>query len=149
MSNKQGSARDYVQSYVQESSLKDDYLKTEQPRYDPSKPIPTAPHHEPQEQQQQQQQQDSTSFNIHLPTQNPMPSGEYDSDSVQERPQLTLTPSDFKEQRKDIHETALTVCVDLHENLLSCFQHGSWWDKAKMCEEQKQKFWHCYNNQKV
>ena len=40
MSNnkEQGSARDYIKSYVKESNT-EDYLQKEQPRYDPTKPI--------------------------------------------------------------------------------------------------------------
>lgn len=153
MSTNQGSARDYIRSYVKEASLEDDYLKSEQPQYDPSKPIPSAPSvvdekAAPATTSTANQQQETT-FNIHLPTQNPIPSNENEQERIQERPAIQLTAGDFKEQRKDVHDTALTVCVDLHEQLLNCFQHGSWWDKAKMCEEQKQKFWHCYNNQKV
>ncbi|KAI9497134.1 hypothetical protein BDB00DRAFT_805121 [Zychaea mexicana] len=56
---------------------------------------------------------------------------------------------DFMDQKKEIHEAALDNCADLHSELLTCFKDGSWWDKAKMCEHQKQKFWDCYKKQKV
>ncbi|KAI8353215.1 hypothetical protein BD560DRAFT_408523 [Blakeslea trispora] len=149
MSTNQGSARDYVKSYVKDASLQDDFLKSEQPQYDPSKPVQPAPAVTDEKAiPTSTNNQPETTFNIHLPTQNPMPSNESETEKAQDRPTIQLTPGDFKEQRKEVHDTALTVCVDLHEELLNCFQHGSWWDKAKMCEEQKQKFWHCYNNQK-
>jgi type IV secretory pathway VirB10-like protein len=154
MSTNQGSARDYIKSYVQESNT-DDYLKQEQPRYDPTKPI-QSPQTAPVEQDQQPTApaQASEHFKVHLPTQNPIPSSESaatsaDQEPRHEQPQITWTARDFKDQRNEIHETSLTICADLHEDLLTCFQHGSWWDKAKMCEEQKQKFWSCYNAQKV
>lgn len=151
MSNNQGSARDYVKSYVKESDT-DDYLQQEQPRYDPTKPI-QSPQTTPVEQDEKPttSAQASDHFKVHLPTQNPIPSSDRNNDreSPSEQPQFAWTARDFKDQRNEIHETSLTVCADLHEDLMTCFQHGSWWDKAKMCEDQKQKFWSCYNAQKV
>ncbi|KAK4510221.1 uncharacterized protein ATC70_006393 [Mucor velutinosus] len=152
MSNnkEQGSARDYIKSYVKESNT-EDYLQQEQPRYDPTKPI-QSPQPTPVEQEPLPEPvQTSEHYKVHLPTQNPIPSNENTeprAEQQQQPPQPVWAARDFKEQRSEIHETSLTVCADLHENLMTCFQHGSWWDKAKMCEEQKQKFWSCYNAQK-
>ncbi|KAL7314260.1 hypothetical protein PS15m_005857 [Mucor circinelloides] len=154
MSNnkEQGSARDYIKSYVKESNT-EDYLQKEQPRYDPTKPI-QSPQPTPVEQEPLSEPiQTSEHYKMHLPTQNPIPSNENKEPRAeqqqQQQPQQPVWAArDFKEQRSEIHETSLTVCADLHENLMTCFQHGSWWDKAKMCEEQKQKFWSCYNTQK-
>lgn len=154
MSNnkEQGSARDYIKSYVKEANT-EDYLQKEQPRYDPTKPI-QSPQPTPVEQEPLPEPiQTSEHYKVHLPTQNPIPSNETNEPRAEQQQQQTQQPvwaaRDFKEQRSEIHETSLTVCADLHENLMTCFQHGSWWDKAKMCEEQKQKFWSCYNAQKV
>ncbi|GAN08873.1 hypothetical protein MAM1_0228d08390 [Mucor ambiguus] len=147
----QGSARDYIKSYVKESNT-EDYLQKEQPHYDPTKPI-QSPQPTPVEQEPLPEAiQTSEHYKVHLPTQNPIPSSETKEPRTEKQQQQTQQPvwaaRDFKEQRSEIHETSLTVCADLHENLMTCFQHGSWWDKAKMCEEQKQKFWSCYNAQK-
>lgn len=144
MSN--NSARDYVESYVKE----DDYLVQEQPRYDPSKPV-SQPQTTPLENEPEAEPvQASDHYKVHLPTQNPIPSNETKEQTEPKiQPQVQWAARDFKEQRNEIHETALTVCADLHETLFTCFKDGSWWDKAKMCEEQKQNFWKCYNTQKV
>ncbi|KAI9270969.1 hypothetical protein EDC94DRAFT_596681 [Helicostylum pulchrum] len=148
MSN--NSARDYVESYVKE----DDYLVQEQPRYDPTKPV-SQPKTTPLEQEPEAESvQASEHYKVHLPTQNPIPStnnitSDETSTTTEPQPQIQYSARDFKEQRNEIHETALTVCADLHESLFTCFKDGSWWDKAKMCEEQKQTFWKCYNTQKV
>lgn len=154
MSNnkEQGSARDYIKSYVKESNT-EDYLQKEQPRYDPTKPI-QSPQPTPVEQESLPEPvQTSEHYKVHLPTQNPIPSNENKESKKPEQSQQPQQPvwaaRDFKEQRSEIHEASLTVCADLHEDLMTCFQHGSWWDKAKMCEEQKQRFWGCYNAQKV
>lgn len=142
------SARDYVESYVKE----DDYLVQEQPRYDPTKPV-SQPNTTPLEQEPEAEPaQASEHYKVHLPTQNPIPSttnSDATSTTTTAEPQIQWAARDFKEQRNEIHETALTVCADLHESLFTCFKDGSWWDKAKMCEEQKQTFWKCYNTQKV
>lgn len=147
-------ARDYVESYVGES---DDYLKNEQPRYDANKPM-VQPHTEPLEAEPPSEPvQASEHYKLHLRTQNPIASSTKQEDTTpnstptteQDRePVVTWAARDFKEQRNEIHETSLTICADLHENLFTCFKDGSWWDKAKMCEEQKQTFWKCYNTQK-
>lgn len=139
-------ARDYVESYVGEG---DDYLVTEQPRYDATKPI-SQPYTTPLEQEAQPEPaQASDHYKVHLPTQNPIPSKEANESPKQApKEQVEWAVRDFKDQRNEIHETALTVCADLHETLFTCFKDGSWWDKAKMCEEQKQTFWKCYNTQK-
>ncbi|KAI8076212.1 hypothetical protein BDF21DRAFT_422814 [Thamnidium elegans] len=149
MSN--NSARDYVESYVKE----DDYLVQEQPRYDPTKTV-SQPKTTPLEQEPEAEPvQASDHYKVHLPTQNPIPSTNASSsettttEKTEPQPQIQWAARDFKEQRNEIHETALTVCADLHESLFTCFKDGSWWDKAKMCEEQKQTFWKCYNTQKV
>ncbi|KAI8643876.1 hypothetical protein BD408DRAFT_384641 [Parasitella parasitica] len=153
--NEQASARDYIKSYVKESDS-EDYLQKEQPHYDPTKPI-QSPQPTPVEQNPlPEHTQTSEHYNVHLPTQNPIPSNDNNDwkepktqQQQQEQQQEPIWAArDFKEQRKEVHETSLTVCADLHENLMTCFQHGSWWDKAKMCEEQKQRFWTCYNAQK-
>ncbi|KAG2209754.1 hypothetical protein INT47_001902 [Mucor saturninus] len=151
-------ARDYVESYVGES---DDYLKTEQPRYDSNKPM-AQPHTEALEADPQPEPvKASDHYKLHLRTQNPIPSTEKnDTPATTTATTKTSTAEkkepvavewavrDFKEQRNEIHETSLTICADLHEALFTCFKDGSWWDKAKMCEEQKQTFWKCYNTQK-
>ncbi|KAI8986384.1 hypothetical protein BDB01DRAFT_834368 [Pilobolus umbonatus] len=148
MSNQTNSARDYIESYIEETNKSDDYSINEQPIYDPTKSVPSPPtstdNHPVQEEKKIE-----PSLNIHLPTINPISSEKKEQKDNTPVPEVTYTSRDFKEQRNVIHETALTVCADLHENLLNCFQNGSWWDKAKMCEEQKQLFWKCYNTQKT
>lgn len=151
-------ARDYVESYVKEQS-KDDYLTKEQPRYDPSKPVSQAQATPLEKEPEAAPVKASDHYKVHLPTQNPIPSSTHNSsneptaaDSTQQEQQqpqgVQWAARDFKEQRNEIHETSLTVCADLHESLMTCFKDGSWWDKAKMCEDQKQRFWSCYNAQK-
>lgn len=143
MSDKnKGSAREYIESCINEQT-ENDYLLKEQPRYDPTKPMPEAPSMKEKEQEQPKEQPTPAQFNRHAATVNPIRTGS----SEDQLPSTALLTS--REQRNEIHDAALTVCADLHENLMTCFQHGSWWDKAKMCEEQKQKFWKCYNAQKV
>ncbi|KAG1144507.1 hypothetical protein G6F37_002351 [Rhizopus arrhizus] len=142
MSDKnKGSAREYIESYINEQT-ENDYLLKEQPRYDPTKPMPEAPSMKEKEQEQPKEQPTPAQFNRHAATVNPISTGS----SEDQLPSTALLTS--REQRNEIHDAALTVCADLHENLMTCFQHGSWWDKAKMCEEQKQKFWKCFNAQK-
>ncbi|CAO3656105.1 unnamed protein product [Mucor hiemalis] len=151
-------ARDYVESYVKEES-KDDFLTKEQPRYDPSKPVSTAQTTPLEKEPEAAPVKASDHYKVHLRTQNPIPSSsntESNTESTQqqqqqqqEQPQVQWASRDFKEQRNEIHETSLTVCANLHEKLMTCFKDGSWWDKAKMCEDQKQRFWSCYNAQKV
>jgi hypothetical protein len=148
MSNNKGSARDYVESYIEKD---DTYLSQEQPRYDPSKPI-SQPNTTPLEKEPEAEPvKASDHYKVHLPTQNPISSSTEKEANAETtaQPQIQYTARDFKEQRNEIHETSLTVCADLHEDLMTCFKDGSWWDKAKMCEDQKQKFWSCYNAQKV
>lgn len=161
MSNK-STATDYVKSYVGNNTTSEDYLSQQQPRYDPSKPI-AQPQTTPLEQDPAPpatNTEASEHWKMHLPTQNPIPTAEKQGTATaesqtqqqaqqQEQPEIVWAARDFKEQRSEIHETSLTVCADLHENLMTCFKDGSWWDKAKMCEDQKQKFWTCYNTQKV
>ncbi|KAI7895065.1 uncharacterized protein EV154DRAFT_437355, partial [Mucor mucedo] len=121
-------ARDYVESYVGES---DDYLKTEQPRYDSNKPM-AQPHTEALEADPQPEPvKASDHYKLHLRTQNPIPSTEK-NDTPATTTAATTQTTNFKEQRNEIHETSLTICADLHEELFTCFKDGSWWDKAKM-----------------
>ncbi|KAI8373108.1 uncharacterized protein BYT42DRAFT_616288 [Radiomyces spectabilis] len=153
MSQSSGSARDYVESYVKETGRQDnDYLSEKQPRYDPTK-IPDAPTtpstatgHPPAPTQETEPKSQFPSF--HAPTVNPMPSTEESSEQPQQQPQVVWAVRDFMDQKQEIHETALANCADLHEDLIVCFKNGSWWDKAKMCEAQKKKFWNCYHTQK-
>ena len=150
MSDKQGSARDYIESYIEKES-RDSFLSQEQPRYDPSKPVTPLQTTPLEKEQPVESAQVSEHFKVHLPTQNPIPSSSEEEKEPKEtqEPQVQWAARDFKEQRGDIHETSLTLCADLHGDLMTCFKDGSWWDKAKMCEDQKQKFWSCYNAQKV
>lgn len=145
----QTTARDYVKSYINNSNSAE-FLEKEQPRFDPSKPVPSSQPEPVEEIKPKPVQDNSSHFNIHLPTQNPISNNE--NEKKQEptaQQQQHWTTRGAKEQRSEIHETALTVCADLNEDLMNCFNNGSWWDKAKMCEDQKQKFWNCYNSQKV
>ncbi|KAL0569900.1 hypothetical protein ABG067_009451, partial [Albugo candida] len=85
MSNNKGSARDYVESYIE----KDAYLSQEQPRYDPSKPM-SQPNTTPLEKEQEAQPvKASGHFKVHLPTQNPIPSTEKETETQQ--PQIQYT----------------------------------------------------------
>jgi hypothetical protein len=154
-------ARDYVEAYLSETAdLSNDFLKQQQPRYDPTKPLDT-----PTRQQREDPEETSVDpnlfstehYKVHLRTVNPIPSQEETTSNKEQQqqqqqeqePEVVWTSRDIKHQRNEIHETSLAICGDLHEKLTSCFTNGSWWDKAKMCEEQKQKFWLCYNTQKV
>ncbi|KAI9475938.1 MAG: hypothetical protein EXX96DRAFT_540505 [Benjaminiella poitrasii] len=146
----QPTAHDYIKSYVKDSNT-EEYLKQEQPQYDPERPL-----HPPQttpiadsNPSTTAASQKSDHYKIHLPTQNPISTTNEHSQEAKHLPsQVVWTSRDIKDQRNEIHDASLTICADLHEDLITCFQHGSWWDKAKMCEEQKQKFWNCFNAQK-
>lgn len=152
----QGTAREYVESFVKEQDVQD-YLARQQPKYDPHKAQQQASetsHHEaPNQGKQQEQQRHEPSQSIHRPTLNPMPAADEQQTNEQQQqrqqPQVVWTYRDAADQRKEIHNAAQDNCADLHAELWSCFKDGSWWDKAKMCEAQKQKFWACYNKQKV
>lgn len=147
-----GTAREYVESIVQDQNV-EELLAKQQPRYDPQK-------HQQQpaldsfsaskQSQEEEQSSESTKYNIHRPTINPIPSNHDDAkNNDKQHTNVVWAVRDFLDQKREIHETALDNCADLHADLLSCFKHGSWWDKAKMCEDQKQKFWNCYKKQKV
>jgi hypothetical protein len=154
--NDKATATDYVKSYVGSNTTNaEDYLSQQQPRYDPSKPI-SQPQTTPIEETESPTKpiQASEHWKMHLPTQNPIPSASAGAEKqsateTTAKPEVVWSSREFKEQRSEIHEASLILCADLHENLMTCFKDGSWWDKAKMCEDQKQRFWSCYNTQKV
>ncbi|CAO3588117.1 unnamed protein product [Absidia cylindrospora] len=152
-------SREFVESYVKDISQDTEaYLAEQQPNYDASKTttMPTPP---PMNDGSTSSKKDdprsepppdpSAHFAFHKTTTNPMEStSDYSQQQQQQEPQVVWTVRDFSDQRREIHDTALVNCSDLHVDLMQCFQHGSWWDKAKMCEDQKQKFWSCFHSQK-
>ncbi|KAI8341240.1 hypothetical protein BC941DRAFT_416299 [Chlamydoabsidia padenii] len=147
------SSRDFVESYVKDISQDTEaYLAKEQPNYDASKAntLPTPTNNTPKQEQPNDTPPDpSAHFTFHKATTNPMtPASDYTQQQPEQEPQVVWTVRDVTDQRREIHETALVNCSDLHVDLMQCFQHGSWWDKAKMCEDQKQKFWSCFHSQK-
>ncbi|ORX60250.1 hypothetical protein DM01DRAFT_1332405 [Hesseltinella vesiculosa] len=151
------SSRDFVESYVKNKDAETtSYLADQQPSFDaqgqrstpnlpssgssalplPDEPAPEAP---------------TSTFSFHRTTSNPIPATpQIPEPASQEKmpmePQYAVRS--YGDQRQHIHDTAQTNCADLHADLLQCFQHGSWWDKAKMCEDQKQQFWACFHSQK-
>ena len=143
-------SRDYVESFVKDKDL-ENYLSENQPQYDPNKTTPTI------EEQQQTPSEKTTSdskpstFNFHERSKNPFANEQQQTkqQEIPEKQNVMYVVRDFLDQKKEIHEIAVDNCADLHADLLTCFKDGSWWDKAKMCEHQKQKFWNCYNKQKV
>lgn len=154
-----GTAREYVESYVKDQDL-DSFLSEAQPQYDPTKKA----HGNASPQQRSEESTESENktslplgYNRHRPTMNPMATGEEQQENKKEkkeeeipqRPKIMWVVRDFMDQKREIHEKAIDNCADLHVDLLTCFKDGSWWDKAKMCEHQKQKFWKCYQSQKV
>jgi hypothetical protein len=146
------SSRDFVESYVKDISQDTEaYLAQQQPNYDASKattlptPPPSSTPPPPKKDDTPPPSDPSSHYAFHKATTNPIPA----SDATQQEPTIVWTVRDVSDQRKEIHETALVNCSDLHVDLMQCFQHGSWWDKAKMCEDQKQKFWACFHSQKV
>ncbi|KAJ2959997.1 hypothetical protein NQZ79_g4596 [Umbelopsis isabellina] len=149
-------ARDYVDSYVKD--IKDDteeFLAQNRPSFDPKKAasLPTPP-------QTQAPTLDSSEAEarnhagLHKPTFDPKftasdePRKEDASAKPKEEPKVVWAIRDVLDQKREIHATALDNCADLHSDLLTCFKDGSWWDKAKMCEKQKQRFWKCFHEQK-
>ncbi|CDH60403.1 predicted protein [Lichtheimia corymbifera JMRC:FSU:9682] len=153
-----GTAREYVESYVKDQDL-DSFLSEAQPQYDPTKKA----HANASPQQRSEESTESENktslplgYNRHRPTMNPMATGEEQQENKKEkkeeeipqRPKIMWVVRDFMDQKREIHEKAIDNCADLHVDLLTCFKDGSWWDKAKMCEHQKQKFWKCYQSQK-
>ncbi|KAI8097341.1 uncharacterized protein BX664DRAFT_326161 [Halteromyces radiatus] len=151
------SSRDFVESYVKDISQDTEaYLAQQQPNYDAAKTASIAtppPTQATKPDQQKEEIQPTSQFSFHKATTNPMAS---ENDSIpqqqqqqqQQEPKVVWTVRDFTDQRQEIHDTALVNCSDLHIDLMQCFQHGSWWDKAKMCEDQKQRFWKCFHSQK-
>ncbi|CDS06175.1 hypothetical protein LRAMOSA08703 [Lichtheimia ramosa] len=149
-----GTARDYVESYVKDQDL-EGFLSEAQPQYDPNKKA------QPNGSQEQRSEESTDSDNKtslplgytrHRPTMNPMATSEEQQEEkkqeIPQRPKIMWVVRDFMDQKREIHEKAIDNCADLHVDLLTCFKDGSWWDKAKMCEHQKQKFWKCYQSQK-
>jgi hypothetical protein len=149
-------ARDYVDSYVKD--IKDDtedFLAQNRPSFDPKKAasLPAAP-------QRPLPSNDTTESNtprnhsgLHTPTHDPKFSlsdepREEKTTAPKESPQVVWAVRDFLDQKREIHATALDNCADLHSDLMTCFKDGSWWDKAKMCDKQKQRFWKCFHAQK-
>ncbi|CAO3629013.1 unnamed protein product [Cunninghamella echinulata] len=161
------SSREYVEAYIKKTNNSTEaYLAKQQPNYDASKTthIPTSIKEENIKQQEEREKEkttpilDSSSshFNFHKTTQNPIVNDQqayinnnnkYESTTAKKEIP-TWTPKEFTDQRREIHDTALLNCSDLNMELMNCFQNGSWWDKAKMCEAQKQKFWSCFHSQK-
>ncbi|KAI9312168.1 hypothetical protein BX666DRAFT_1881194 [Dichotomocladium elegans] len=151
--HKSTSARDYVDSYVRDQDL-EGYLSKAQPLYDPTK---TAPETTTSEENANASPQTTTAelhtgYDRHRPTLNPIPADAPTVDNSQQqvpqRPKVMWVVRDMLDQKREIHEKALDNCADLHVDLMTCFKDGSWWDKARMCENQKQKFWKCYQTQK-
>ncbi|CAO3634481.1 unnamed protein product [Cunninghamella blakesleeana] len=158
-------SREYVEEYIKKTNQSTEaFLAEQQPNYDDSKTtnIPTIIKENNNKQEKQKDTSSptlidtSSHFNFHKATQNPMsnesqPSPQIDNNHNIKYEQDSIpvwTPKQFTDQRRDIHDTALLNCADLNMELMNCFQNGSWWDKAKMCEAQKQKFWSCFHSQK-
>ncbi|KAI9271732.1 hypothetical protein BDA99DRAFT_500848 [Phascolomyces articulosus] len=146
--------RDYVESFVKDKDL-ENYLSKNQPQYDPNKATTTIEEQTPSEKTTHDNTTTSSkpsTFNFHERSKNPFANEEQQKSPMgQEIPQkqnVMYVVRDFLDQKKEIHEIAVDNCADLHSELLTCFKDGSWWDKAKMCEHQKQRFWNCYNKQK-
>ncbi|KAI7886249.1 hypothetical protein K492DRAFT_140664 [Lichtheimia hyalospora FSU 10163] len=148
-----GTAREYVESYVKNQDL-DSFLSEAQPQYDPTKKAQSnASQQQGSEESTESDQKASLplGYNRHQPTMNPMATSEEQPEKKEEipqRPKIMWVVRDFMDQKREIHEKAIDHCADFHVDLLTCFKDGSWWDKAKMCEDQKQKFWKCYQSQK-
>ena len=140
-----GTGREYVETFVKDQDL-ENYLSENQPQYDPNRSTPNVTPSPPVEKSSDESPKTST-FNFHERSKNPF-SNEKPTEVPQKQNTMWVV-RDFLDQRREIHETAVDNCADLHADLLTCFKHGSWWDKAKMCEQQKQRFWKCYNKQKV
>jgi hypothetical protein len=150
-------ARDYVDAYVKD--IKDDtqdFLKENQPTFDPKKAasLPTAPL-PPSSSADTTDSTPKSHAGLHTPTYNPkfssaeQTSSQESQQSAKQEPKVVWAVRDFIDQKRAIHDTALDHCADLHSDLLTCFKDGSWWDKAKMCEKQKQRFWKCFHEQKT
>jgi hypothetical protein len=149
-------ARDYVDSYVKD--IKDDteaFLAQNRPSFDPEKAasLPTPPQTQAPT-DDSSESQDRNHAGLHKPTFDPKFTAsdkhreEETSTKPKEEPKVVWAIRDVLDQKREIHATALDNCADLHSDLLTCFKNGSWWDKAKMCETQKQRFWKCFHEQK-
>ncbi|GAB5588249.1 hypothetical protein Unana1_03149 [Umbelopsis nana] len=142
-------ARDYVDSYVKD--IKDDteeFLAQNRPAFDPKKAasLPTAPQPAPSNNTPESSPRNHTG--LHTPTHDPNFTSSDEPRVEQQPPKVVWAMRDFLDQKREIHASALDNCADLHSDLLTCFKDGSWWDKAKMCEKQKQRFWKCFHEQK-
>ncbi|KAI8580694.1 hypothetical protein K450DRAFT_235531 [Umbelopsis ramanniana AG] len=149
-------ARDYVDAYVKDiKNDTQDFLKENQPSFDPKKAasLPAAPL-PPSSSADTSNSTPKSHAGLHIPTHDPKfsssepASGQEAPTKPQEEPKVVWAVRDFIDQKRAIHDTALDNCADLHSDLLTCFKDGSWWDKAKMCEKQKQRFWKCFHEQK-
>ncbi|RUS21758.1 hypothetical protein BC937DRAFT_91513 [Endogone sp. FLAS-F59071] len=137
---------DYIND-IRDQNLDDIFLKENRPQYHPDAPGQTTPNQSSSPSSNSAPSQ-PRSFDLHRPTIDPYLAPAPPAPQQKQKRNLIYTSSEFLDQKREIHQAALDNCADLHSDLLTCFQTGSWWDKARLCEDQKQKFWNCYNEQK-
>lgn len=61
---------------------------------------------------------------------------------------LALAALQYKRQKGKVSAAAVFNCSDAEADLAECFTRGAWWDKASLCEEQKNAFWKCVDTNK-
>lgn len=138
-----GSARNYVESIVKDQDI-EKLLSESQPQYDPKKPAP-APTSEPSFSQGSTEQPHSERA-FHRATFNPITP---EDDNAQPQVAANWGPREFLKQREEIKETAQLACADLEVELLDCFKTGHMWEKSNLCNDQRNRFWACFNKCRV
>ncbi|CCG82801.1 Putative uncharacterized protein [Taphrina deformans PYCC 5710] len=62
--------------------------------------------------------------------------------------ELSRVISSSKSRKAQINAGAMFNCAIAEYELNECFTSGSWWDKSKLCEPQKNAFWDCLESNK-
>ncbi|KAL1929009.1 hypothetical protein VTP01DRAFT_2068 [Rhizomucor pusillus] len=143
-SQQSGTARNYVESIVKDQDT-ETLLSESQPQYDPNKkPAAPSSSSEPASQTSSTSTQKERTF--HRATFNPIASEEVAADAAT-APQADVQwgPREFLKQREEIKETAQLACADLEVELLDCFKTGHMWEKSNLCNDQRNRFWACFN----
>lgn len=147
-SQQSGTARNYVESIVKDQDT-ETLLSESQPQYDPNKkPAAPSSSSEPASQTSSTSTQKERTF--HRATFNPIASEEVAADAAT-APQADVQwgPREFLKQREEIKETAQLACADLEVELLDCFKTGHMWEKSNLCNDQRNRFWACFNKCRV
>ncbi|KAL1915596.1 uncharacterized protein VTP21DRAFT_6720 [Calcarisporiella thermophila] len=160
--NKSPATREYLDRAISEldTSLQDftpSQLDTSSPELPQSSTHPIAKDGNsiPAEKETENEKEDANwRFTFHAPTLNPLSfrsdnsSSQSTSSSGSTKIKLPMTEAESSIQRREIYNAALANCAEKHEKLQQCFQNGKWWDKMRLCENERTDFWRCFHQQK-